>query len=312
MRFFAAAELLSLIAGRPHTGTFDAESGEKRVRLFFREGKLEWAEGSAGSDAQALVTDLVNWSDGTFTFLDALALPAGVTPLDLDAKVLVAEAEQRVAEAQRLLQLYPDENTVFRVVPKPTGDVSLQPDEFQLLFQIGSGRSLAELRNETKRPPLELYPLIQKLQTIGLIEAVEGAVGGDPLKPKTFAKKRTSGVFPRKPAALIGTLTTVEGVMFPLLEDQVSVGRLVSNSISLPDHSISSHHARVLRSSSGFTLEDLGSSNGSFVNGDPVKEPRLLADGDVVRLGKVVLTFNLAAETKTSDTTQPEMGLPKS
>src|SRR6202011_5251301 len=97
MRFFTAAELLSLFAGRPHSGTFDAESGEKRVRFFFRDGRLEWAEGSAGGEAQSLVTDLVSWSDGTFSFLDALALPEGITPLGLDMAALVAEAQRRVA-----------------------------------------------------------------------------------------------------------------------------------------------------------------------------------------------------------------------
>src|ERR1700682_4369694 len=156
MQHFAAAELLALL-GRPgRSGTFDAASGEKRVRLFFHEGAIAWAEGNAGADAQALVTDLVSWPDGTFTFLDALVLPDGITPLALDVAALLAEAEVRIAEAREVPRIYPDAQTVFRVVQRPAGDISMRAEEFQILFQIGTGRSLAQLRTDTRRSALEL------------------------------------------------------------------------------------------------------------------------------------------------------------
>jgi hypothetical protein len=315
LRFFSAGEMLALVAARPRSGTLDAESGEKRVRLFFRDGKLEWAEGSAGSDAQSLVTDLVGWTDGTFTFLDALDLPQGITPLALDAKTLVDEAERRVAEAQRLLQIYPDDQIVFRVVPKPAGNVSLQPDEFQLLFQIGNGKSLAQLRAETKRSAVDLYPAVHRLQSNGLIEA-----SADTVFISTASKKRAGKTSSERIAALksgahksagpvIGTLTTSDGTMHPLLDEVTTVGRVEGNGIIITDASVSSKHARLLRSATGFAIEDVGSRNGTFVNGDAVKEARALTDGDVVRIGKVLLTFNLAAETKPKDATQPEMSI---
>ena len=54
-------------------------------------------------------------------------------------------------------------------------------------------------------------------------------------------------------------------------------------------------------------IEDLQSRNGTFVNGEQVKEKRLLADGDLIRLGKVIMTFNVAREAKTRATRpQPE------
>jgi pSer/pThr/pTyr-binding forkhead associated (FHA) protein len=56
-------------------------------------------------------------------------------------------------------------------------------------------------------------------------------------------------------------------------------------------------------------LEDLQSRNGTFVNGEVVKEKRLLADGDLIRLGKVILTFNLAREGKAGEKTEPEVKL---
>ena len=76
----------------------------------------------------------------------------------------------------------------------------------------------------------------------------------------------------------------------------------------MPDGSVSSKHARIVRTDDGFVIEDLQSRNGTFVNGERVTEgPRKLNDGDLVRLGKVIMTFNVARETKAGETTEPEM-----
>src|SRR5438045_368589 len=56
------------------------------------------------------------------------------------------------------------------------------------------------------------------------------------------------------------------------------------------DSEISRRHARVSRGPDGrLTVEDLGSANGTYVNGERIDSPRTLAPGDVVRLGKTVL-----------------------
>jgi pSer/pThr/pTyr-binding forkhead associated (FHA) protein len=56
-------------------------------------------------------------------------------------------------------------------------------------------------------------------------------------------------------------------------------------------------------------LEDLKSRNGTFVNGEQLTGQRLLVDGDLIRVGKIIMTFNLAREEKSSETTQPEVRL---
>ena len=63
----------------------------------------------------------------------------------------------------------------------------------------------------------------------------------------------------------------------------------------------------MLRTESGFVIEDVGSRNGTFVNSERVTGKRALLDGDVLRLGKVLLTFNVAVETKKQSTTTPEL-----
>ena len=93
------------------------------------------------------------------------------------------------------------------------------------------------------------------------------------------------------------------GAVYPLLEDECGVGRASSNVVTLTDGSISGKHARILRTPEGFVVEDLKSRNGTFVNGEQVKERHPLADKDVVRFGKVLLTFHLANEMKVGEQT---------
>jgi pSer/pThr/pTyr-binding forkhead associated (FHA) protein len=58
------------------------------------------------------------------------------------------------------------------------------------------------------------------------------------------------------------------------------------------DPELSRQHARVVRRAGGqLTIEDLGSTNGTFVNGIKVDGPRKLAPGDVVRVGETDLRY---------------------
>jgi hypothetical protein len=299
LRHFTAGELLSLLGQNKHTGTLDAKLGEARARLAFRDGRVVWAEGTGARDLGEIIALLMSWREGDFWFLDDVAIPEGVAPLPVDIGPLVAAAEQRAAEEKRLLELYPDEQMTIRVAGQPKGDVKLTPDEFAVLFQIGPGRTLAQLRADANRPVVELYAIVARLQAAKLIEAVAD--------PDATQSTRKIPVLASATPAPIGTLTADDGTMHPLLEEVTTIGRTAANAVALPDGSVSSAHARVMRNAEGFVLEDLGSRNGTFVNSEKVAGKRVLADGDTIRFGKVLLTFNLAVESKRKDTTQPEL-----
>jgi signal transduction histidine kinase/pSer/pThr/pTyr-binding forkhead associated (FHA) protein len=74
------------------------------------------------------------------------------------------------------------------------------------------------------------------------------------------------------------------------LPAELTLGRDGSNLIQLNDSEVSRQHARIRKEEAGFTLTDLGSSNGSLVNNEPVKE-RLLKTGDRVLLGRSLMLF---------------------
>ncbi len=73
------------------------------------------------------------------------------------------------------------------------------------------------------------------------------------------------------------------------LTDETTVGRGGGCAIVLPeDQFVSTVHARLFRRGEGLYVEDLGSRNGTFVNGEPVQAPRRLRRGDRVQFGETV------------------------
>jgi hypothetical protein len=83
------------------------------------------------------------------------------------------------------------------------------------------------------------------------------------------------------------------GVTFPLEGDQLIIGRDSSNSVAINDAEISRKHSRLSFQGGKYVLEDLGSTNGTFVNGQRLAGPVVLKPGDVVSLGEqIVLMYD--------------------
>src|SRR5262245_8736452 len=85
---------------------------------------------------------------------------------------------------------------------------------------------------------------------------------------------------------LIAISGPLQGKTFTFSEPaELSIGRDPSNQLCLSAFTVSRWHCLIKRTAEVFTLHDLGSSNGTFVNGVPVKERRL-ADGDRIAIGE--------------------------
>jgi hypothetical protein len=75
--------------------------------------------------------------------------------------------------------------------------------------------------------------------------------------------------------------------------DRVTIGRLAASGIRLSDANISREHAALVADGNGWAIEDLDSTNGTFLNGEPI-ERAVLADGDVIEVGVSRLTYHEA------------------
>ena len=86
------------------------------------------------------------------------------------------------------------------------------------------------------------------------------------------------------------------GVTFPLEGDQLTIGRDSTNGVAINDAEVSRKHARLMFQGGKYVLEDLGSTNGTFVNGQRLAGPIVLKSGDVISLGEqIVLMYDAIA-----------------
>lgn len=88
------------------------------------------------------------------------------------------------------------------------------------------------------------------------------------------------------------------GKTYPLSQGQITVGRDASCDIVINDAEISRHHAKLTQQADGYVLEDMGSTNGTFVDGQRLMGPHILRPGDLVLLGENV---SLSYETVVYD-----------
>jgi pSer/pThr/pTyr-binding forkhead associated (FHA) protein len=90
------------------------------------------------------------------------------------------------------------------------------------------------------------------------------------------------------------------------LTGAIEIGRDRSTTLALEDDQVSRRHARVAAQDDLAVVEDLGSTNGTYVNGQPIEGPRVLRPGDRIRVGLTVLQLRTAQDVQR----QPSAVLP--
>jgi len=86
------------------------------------------------------------------------------------------------------------------------------------------------------------------------------------------------------------------GKRWPLTKAEFVIGRGEDCDIVLPDRQVSRHHFRVVRDDDGYNVEDLGSKNGTYINGAPVRGSMQLQDGDEIQVALSVRLLFVGAE----------------
>lgn len=111
----------------------------------------------------------------------------------------------------------------------------------------------------------------------------------------TYSTASTQSLPPmpvRETAMLVLQQGTDSSKCWPLKRNQpITIGRSDECDVVLQDRQVSRFHARVVWNGDQYQLEDLGSKNGTHVNGTPTESPMMLQDGDEFQIG---LRFRLA------------------
>lgn len=92
-----------------------------------------------------------------------------------------------------------------------------------------------------------------------------------------------------RPTVLVVTNGSATGVQAPLSDAPILIGRNSDCQIILDDDYVSTRHARVDNSVEGWYVEDLGSTNGTYVNSQRITAPTLIGIDDTVRIGRTTM-----------------------
>ncbi len=103
---------------------------------------------------------------------------------------------------------------------------------------------------------------------------------------------------------LLITVGPDAGTSHSLAEDAV-IGRSLRADIVLSDEAASREHARLRPEGLTVVIEDLDSSNGSWINGERIDAPRRLEGGDVIQIGDTTMILSLETGEQPTDTLTP-------
>jgi hypothetical protein len=251
-----------------------------------------------------ILRDFERRLEGAVEGLFARAFRSGVQPVEL-GKRLVREVEDgRTVGVNRvyvpnvyLYELSPGDRERFANYEQALGQelaaLAVETARERGWGMLGPARIEFETAEDLEQG---LFRLSGRVEAAG-VEAdyaagpAGGAAASPPVGPHTAM---LPGQRPSQKVRAPATLVLVSGGqpvhVYPLGTAELSIGRADQSDIALSDPGVSRNHARVLREGDDFIIEDLRSTNGTEVNGKPVRRRRL-ADGDVIKLASSTLQF---------------------
>jgi DNA-binding winged helix-turn-helix (wHTH) protein len=191
-------------------------------------------------------------------------------------------------------------------------EVHLSPKAFELLALLVANRSRAVSKAELQQ---HLWPstFVEETNLATLAAEIRRALRDSAASPRfirtvyafgyRFVGDVTADATAAGPAHVRARLwLAFEGRHIPLLDGVNVIGRAVDAAIPIDAPGVSRHHASIVVADGEATMEDLGSKNGTHVNGSRMAAPRRLSDGDEIRLGTVVLVFRVGSPTSPTET----------
>lgn len=127
-----------------------------------------------------------------------------------------------------------------------------------------------------------------------LVDVIDDDIPTDPEHASVVAEAAKERGAPERIAQRLRyTLTVIEGPdvgrVVPMTKAEATIGRGSESDVALPHRVVSRKHARLSLRRGKLVVEDLGSANGTFVNGERVTERRVVPDGSRLQLGGEVL-----------------------
>jgi DNA-binding winged helix-turn-helix (wHTH) protein len=191
--------------------------------------------------------------------------------------------------------------------------VHLSPKAFDLLKLLVERRPRALSKAEIHEA---IWPatFVSDASLAQLVSEIRSAIGDAAHEPKFLRTVHGFGYAfageapdssSSQPAASASGLTywlRIENRDIQLREGENVLGRDLNATVRLESLRISRYHARIVLNEQEAILEDLGSKNGTFLNGERIAEPARLGQGDQIRVGPFLLTFLVSHPGATTET----------
>lgn len=100
-------------------------------------------------------------------------------------------------------------------------------------------------------------------------------------------------------AKLVILSSGMTGRSHELKVDKTTIGRVDDNTFPIAESSVSSHHCEILLRGSDVVVNDLNSTNGTFINGDKITGEAVLKPGQILRLGQIELRLEVEGAAPT-------------
>lgn len=274
----------------------DGAGASRRVVVVLTDGRDQGVnEGDPGSDLslEALVEEL----EGSAVQIFAV----GVGEPDAGALSQIAEASggsyRPIAETGSLPEAYQElaeglPPVTYRIAYMPPGESS-DGRTVKVTYTGDAGSGVGEATYfppGTDRPENRIDWTLIALAVLGVLVVVLLVVVLSSRGDRRHGPSALAG----PPTPWLGPAFVVAGYRYPISAAEMSIGRDPSTDICIAEPSVSRVHARVTMSPEGLLLEDLNSSNGTFVNGEPIRAS-YLQDGDSVSFGTVDVQFEVRA-----------------
>ena len=227
------------------------------------------------------------------------AYDSTIRPIEMGRRLLgvvdaqVADDTKAIPHAYTVV-LHPDDRAAFAEVEtelvRELAEVVTQHSERESYRLAEPAVVVLRDDNDARRGSITVLP--------SLVSAKQPIIPAPPNKTDTNEAVVVQPIAASMSTPVAGAITSAivleDGTRHVLETERVTIGRQSGCTITIRDTNVSREHAQLRRRPNGWTIRDLGSTNGTKLNGVRVESEQMLANGDVIMLGAIKVTFEIS------------------
>jgi hypothetical protein len=268
--------------------------GEKEARLAHLESETRVTAAELAVRAERINTLQKTIEDqaDTLTALERELRDKAESLARFEGDLRVAEDSMLRLESQ-LRQKTDQQSGVQRTLDEQRGQIRHLQDTLAT-----RDSAVARLEGELKASNEIIGNIQRDIRRLSGEESIPRATAVRPEPPAAPAPMPVPPPEPEIAARLFVRMDSETEVVHVINRKVTNIGRTDDNDITIDTRYISRHHARILAGPNATVIEDLGSTNGVFVNDYRVRGRQALNDGDIVMVGKTRFRFALKASDR--------------